>query len=43
MAKMPVETGSSGGRKEAAPVINRKEMKQPVNAIMVAAQRRTCK
>ena len=31
VAKMPVETGSGGGRKEAAPVINWKEVKQPVS------------
>ena len=31
MAKMPVETGSGGGRKEVAPVVNRKEVKQPVS------------
>ena len=31
MAKMPVETGSGGDRKEAAPIINRKEVKQSVS------------
>ena len=32
VAKMPVETGSGGGgRKEAAPVVNRKEVKQSVS------------
>ena len=31
VAKMPVETGSGGGKKEAAPVVSRKELKQPVS------------
>jgi hypothetical protein len=33
--------GSGGGRKEIAPIVNRKEVKQPV--IVVAIQRIACK